>query len=329
MSMDNVIAAFQRHPKFLVSSHVDSEGDALGSQLAVAALLEQMGKEVVLLDETPPPKAYQFLPGVQRIRTDIDALVGERFPAVVVVDCPTLKRIGRVAEVIAPGAEMINIDHHISNERFGDVNWVEPKAAAVGEMIYELYERTRQPLSLAAAQALYVALLVDTGSFRFSNTSSRTHQVAGALVALGCKPHQIYEALYEHVPVSTVLLLSRALATLQIEEEGRLAWFQISRPMVEESGARLEEADTFIDMVRVIQGVQVVVLLIQTAVDRVRVSFRSKGLVDVNKMASCFGGGGHVAASGCVLTGDFEEIQQRVLAKAREALSQAYQEVSC
>lgn len=329
MSVERVAVALRRYPKFLVCSHVDPEGDALGSQLSVGTLLERMGKEVVLLDETPPPAVYRFLPGVDRIRTDIEAFAGESFPAFVVVDCPTLKRIGRVATLIQPGTAIVNIDHHISNERFGAVNWVEPSAAAVGEMIYDLYQEMRQPLTPDVAQALYLSLLVDTGSFRFTNTSAKTHRIASELIAHGCTPHEIYAVLYEQVPASTVRLLSRALATLRIEAEGRLAWFQISRGMVSRTGARLEEADTFIDMARVIHGVEVVVLFIQTAKDYARVSFRSKGTVDVNRVAAAFGGGGHTAASGCVCRGNFREIQQRVLAEVRQALVPTRRAVPC
>ncbi len=327
MGLRDVVAAFKRYPKFLVSSHVDLEGDALGSQLGVAALLEQMGKEVALV----PPTVYQFLPGVERVRTDIEALRGGGFAALVAVDCPTLKRIGRVAELITPAMAIINIDHHISNERFGTVNWIEPTAAAVGEMIYDLYEHTGQPLTSQVAQALYLSLLVDTGSFRFSSTSAKTHRIASALIERGCRPHQIYESLYENMPASTVMLLSRALATLKIEEGGRLAWFQITQRMVSDVGARLEEADTFIDMARVIRGVEIVVLFIQTGPERAKVSFRSKGSIDVNRLAATFGGGGHMAASGCACEGNFEQIQRRVLTTVRGAIAgtPAAQEVSC
>ena len=299
-----------------MSAHVNPEGDAIGSQLAMASLLRRLGKEVVILNESPVPHVLRFMKGAESVLKEIPRDFNAQ--ALVALDCPDPKRLGRIAEYISEERAVINIDHHISNENFGKFNWVEPDFSSAGEMVFDLFKAFRLKLTLDEAIALYVAIMTDTGSFRYTNTSSKTHRIAAELIEAGVKPYEMHTRIYETSSVQDTNLLGEALQTLTLSEDGKIAWLWVTKEMLKKTKASLEGTEGIINFARSIDGVEVAVLFRETGTeDRVKVSFRSKGRIDVNKLAAFFNGGGHATASGCSVLGKLEEVEKKVLEKAR------------
>ena len=318
--MKQVIAAIKERNKFLITAHVNLEGDSLGSQLAMKELLERLGKSAVIVDHDAVPEHYKFLPKAGEVMKKIDKDMV--FDAAVVLDCPTLKRVGRVKELISKNKFIINIDHHISNEKFGDVNWVDPNASSAGEMVYKLFKETGTALTKEIALYLYIAILTDTGSFNYDNTSGVTHEIAGELLGYGLDPAQVSEDVYERRTMADIKFLGLVLSTLEVNKAGDVAHLVITREMVNNTGADLSKAEGVINYARSIDKVKVGVLFKEDMKDpgKINVSFRSKAEVDVNGIALIFGGGGHVKAAGCVIDGTLDEAKKKVLAKVEEML---------
>jgi len=319
--MEKVVQAIKKHKKFLITAHINPEGDAIGCQLAMKELLDKLGKTAFIVDNDPVPDHYKFLPGSKGVSNRLDRVPG--FDAAVVLDCPTLKRIGRVNELLTDDKTVINIDHHISNEKFGDVRWVDPNASSTGEMVYLLFKKFDVKLSKDAALALYIAILTDTGSFNYDNTTSRTHRIVGDLLEYGLKPADVSEDVYERRSMVDISLLGLVLATIKVNKTGEVAYLEITKKMLKTTGADAAKAEGFVNYARSIEGVKVAVIF-KEDIKRpgiINVSFRSKGDADVNKIASAFGGGGHVKASGCVIVGTLSEVKAKVLAKIEETLA--------
>jgi len=229
--MKEAIEAIKKHKRFLITAHVNLEGDSAGSQLAMKEFLAAMGKEAFILDSDPVPAHLRFLPNADNISTDIGA--AKDFDAAVVLDCQTLKRTGSVEGLIKKRrAFVINIDHHVSNENFGDINWVDPRASSAGEMVYRLYKEAGVKLTKEAALALYVAILTDTGSFNYDNTSRATHEIAGELLGYGLDPAIVSESVYERRSIEDIRLLALVLDTLNISKDGAVAYMEVTRQML-------------------------------------------------------------------------------------------------
>lgn len=315
--MQKIIEAIRKHKKFLITAHVNLEGDSLGSQLAMKALLNAIGKESAIVDNDPVPEHYKFLPMADGASCDLTR--ARDFDAVLVLDCPTLKRIGRVKDLISKGKFVINIDHHISNEKFGDINWVDPNASSAGEMVFKLFKAMDVALTKEAALCLYIAILTDTGSFNYDNTSSVTHEIAGELLGYGLDPASVSENVYEKRSIADIKFLGLVLSTIKVNSTGDVAYLEITRKMLDETGADMLKAEGFVNYARSIDKVRVAVIFKEDH-GKVNVSFRSKGDVDVNKIASFFNGGGHVKASGCIIEGALADAEKKVLARTEETL---------
>ncbi|MBU0881127.1 MAG: bifunctional oligoribonuclease/PAP phosphatase NrnA [Candidatus Omnitrophica bacterium] len=320
--IQEVIAAIRKHKKFLISAHINPEGDSLCSQLAMKELITALGKEAVMINNDPVPDHYKFLPGISKLSTDLSGKVD--FDAALILDCPTLKRIGGVADMIGKDKTVINVDHHISSERFGDVNWVDSDASSTGEMVYKLFKEMDVPLTREIALCLYIAILTDTGSFNYDNTSAITHEIAGDLLGYGLEPGSVSESVYERRTLVDIKLLGLVLSTLKVNRSGEIAYLAITRKMIAETGADISKSEGFVNYARSIDGIKVAAFFKEDAKDanKINVSFRSKSGIDVNKIASFFGGGGHVKASGCVLEGTLADVEAKVVAKIEEALKE-------
>lgn len=316
--MLKVIEAIRKYNKFLITAHVNPEGDSLGSQLGMKALLDALGKTGTIVDNDPVPDHYKFLPKAREISTKTDAKPD--FDAAIILDCPTLKRIGKVGDLIKSGKTVINIDHHVSNEKFGDINWVDPNASSAGEMVYKLYKELNVKLTKETALALYIAILTDTGSFNYDNTSSVTHDIAGELLGYGIDPASVSESVYEKRSLADIKLCGLVLSTIKVNREGDVAYLEVTKKILKETGSDLLKAEGFVNYARSIDKVKVAIIFKEDAGDKISVSFRSKGEADVNSIASFFGGGGHVKASGCVIDGALAEVERKVLAKVDEVL---------
>lgn len=322
--LSEVIEAIKRGKCFLITAHVNVEGDALGSQLAMKELLTGMGKDAFIVDSDPVPEHYRFLPKAAEVSNDLNNV--KDFDTVVILDCPTLNRTGRVKDLIKDRAKpIINVDHHISNEKFGDVNWVEPNASSAGEMVFRLFKETGTKMTKEVALSLYIAILTDTGSFNYDNTSSATHEIAGELLGYGLDPASVSESVYERRSIEDLSLLGLVLSTIRVNKKGTIAHLDVTKDMLDKTGADIAKSEGLINFARSIDGVKVAVLFKEDQKDknRINISFRSKGngdVIDVNKIASFFGGGGHTKASGCIVTGSLEGVKKKVLDRIEEAL---------
>jgi phosphoesterase RecJ-like protein len=318
MSASRVIQAIKKYSNFLITAHIDLEADALGSELALASLLRKLGKRALIVNAGRTPAVYRFLPGVKTIRHH---LAGCRAEAAFIIDCSNKSRSGYIADLINKDLPIINIDHHIGNKNFGRINWVDSSASSTGEMIYELFRLFKTKLDKNDALNIYAAILTDTGSFRHSNTSSRTHHICSQLLRLGIRPAKIYTQIYENNSLQDMKLLLEVLSRIQLVAGGRIARIKISRPTFKRLKAKPAILDRILDFAKSIGSVKVVLIFSQKGVRLVKLSLRSKSPVDVQRLAQSFGGGGHRFASGCTIKGSFKDIEKRVLKQLKKALN--------
>ncbi|MFH1858112.1 MAG: bifunctional oligoribonuclease/PAP phosphatase NrnA [Candidatus Omnitrophota bacterium] len=313
---NKIIRSIRRHRRFLIASHVNPEGDSLGSALALRRLLLALGKRAEVVLDGSIPEAYRFLPDAACIRKTPSVSYDVAF----VIDCPVLDRIGRIQRFLDKQKPLCVIDHHVSSDRFGTVNWIDPKCAAVGEMVHALYKALKVKIALPEAINLYVSLVTDTGSFRYSNTTAKVHALASQLIRKGIRPVEVSSQLFESCTVTSRRLLGLALQTLCVGNGGKLAWLWVTRKMVSRCSSSPEETEGFVDVARSIRGVRAAVFFKEEKEGVIKVSFRAKGSFDVNRIARRFGGGGHRAASGCLLPGTLEKVRTAVLKEVRRTL---------
>ena len=305
--------------RVVIMSHVDPDGDALGTALGLASILGRTGQEVEVAMPGPVPRAYGFLAGADAVRGSVDEIRLEP-DLVVAVDASSASRVGDLAPLLGRGVPVVNIDHHADNSLFGDVNWIDPTAGAASLMICEMAIAAGLEIPPDAASALYVGVLTDTGRFTFANTDHRVLRAAAELVDRGADPHAIAQAVYEQHTVPSILLLGSALATLDLREDGRVACLHVTREMIREAGARQEDADGFSTHARALEGVLVGVFLRETEEGNVKISLRSNEGVEIDGVARRFGGGGHPRASGAKVPGPIEEAKEDVLRAVTELL---------
>jgi phosphoesterase RecJ-like protein len=306
--------------RFLLTSHANPDGDAIGSEIGMARILRSLGKGAVIWNRDATPTLYRELPGVGRIHSGDEPPGGfpDAFDAVVVLECPSLDRTGLEAHLGA--LPQLNIDHHMGNEHYADVNWVDPAAPAVGEMVFRLARGLMAEIDAQTATALFLTLVTDTGGFRFANATPEAFEAAAALVREGARPEQVAEWLYESRPASSIQLLGEMLQSLTLHADGRIASALLSREMFERSGAETSDTEGLVDVPRSIAGVRTVALLRQTGDDRFKISLRSQGDVDVEKIARAHGGGGHKNAAGFNVEGELDELRGRIVDELTQAL---------
>ena len=295
---------------FLVTSHMRLDGDAVGSELALYEALRGLGKEVVVYNQDRTPQMYSFLPDAGVIVNRLGPLDG--FDAVFVLDCSEIERAGEEASRIAGIRQIINIDHHISNDHYGNLTLTDPEASSTGEMIFRLVDGMGLEITKDMAVNLYTAILTDTGAFRYSNTGPKTFAVAGRLLEKGADPAWIAQMVYETFPAAKIRLLSRALSTLEFDWQGRIAALTVSKRMLDEAGAQWEHTEGFVEFPRSIEGVQVAVFFSEIAEGFYKVSLRSKGRFNVEQVAGKFGGGGHINAAACRIQGDGDTVKRKL-----------------
>lgn len=302
---------------FYLASHIRPDGDALGSLLGLALALDNSGHRVAALLPDAVPANYRFLPGADRIRhqpPDWRADVG------IVVDCDGLSRIGPLEPAFSSLPHLIDIDHHQTERLFGEVQIIDPGAAASGEMVYHLLRRLDLPVDAEIATCLYAAILTDTGRFCFGNTTASALRVAAELVKAGAQPQPIARRIYERRSIAATHLLGVALSRLSSELGGHVVTATLTRQDFLETGAAPSDTEGIIGHLRAIGGPRVALLFVQPDHDGVRVSLRSDGSVDVSEIALQFGGGGHAMAAGCTVAGTADEVRKRILAALAGAL---------
>jgi phosphoesterase RecJ-like protein len=295
--------------------HVHPDADVLGTLLALGLALEAQGWRVVYGGPHPAPGALDFLPGVERYQV-LKTLEGP-FDVAVLTDCPNPARTeGLIDQAKAATPVVVNIDHHPDNRRYGHVNWIDTTAAATGEMVYRLLVGLPATITPAIATNLFTALHTDTGSFRYSNVTPATFTIAADLVAAGAEPAVVSSALYERRAADALRLLGQTLARVEVSEDGRVAWLALPAGAVPETFVESEE---LVNYPRSIDSVRVACLL-RVLGDKVKVSLRGKGDVDVQKIAAKFGGGGHPNAAGFTMPGALEPVTREILAAVHEAV---------
>jgi phosphoesterase RecJ-like protein len=311
-TFEEIGRAFREHQGFAILSHVRPDGDALGSQLALALSLKQLGKNVRVWNEDGMLEKYSFLARAQLLTKPPSG--AEDVDVAIALDTAIQNRLGTAFQAIRTAKIWVNIDHHPSNPGYGDLVYVDPVAPATGQILFELIKSERLPFDRAIAENLYIAISTDTGSFQYPNTSARTFEIAAELVRAGVDVGRINQQVYENYPRRRVELLRELLRTMRFEDGGRVASFSLSLKTAAKLGVLPEDNEGLIDHLRAIRGVIVAVFFEELTDGKVRVSMRSKSeKTDVCAICQKFGGGGHTLAAGARVRGSLAEVEQKIL----------------
>jgi phosphoesterase RecJ-like protein len=319
--LSQVVELIENKQNFAITTHVRPDGDGIGSSLGLCWLLRSLGKSAEIIVRDQIPVSYRELPGADEIRTVSE--VDKDYDAIFVIECSDISRPG-----IAKLEEQftVNIDHHSTSEHFGTINWIDSTASAVGEMIYNLCKAIGGRVTKEIAECVYMALVTDTGSFHFPNTTDRTLKVASELVKVGVKPAQISEAVYNSYPWSRIELMRQVLATIKRDATGRIAWMRQTLEMSEIAGAVDGDNNGFVNIPLAAKEVEAVVYMRETLPNTYRVSLRSKDGINVAKVAEKFGGGGHKNAAGCRVAGCWDEREKEIVSALMQAVEKSHDE---
>jgi phosphoesterase RecJ-like protein len=307
---------------FLIVSHVQPDGDAISSTVATGWLLEKLGKKFTMLNEGSVPARLRFLWKSSEIFTAGDNQPERQYRNVICVDCADYARVGRTNQWFAQDAELLNIDHHPTNDGFGRVNLMKFHAAATAEILFELLDELGLGLDADIATAIYTGLLTDTGGFRYSNTSPLVMAMASRLLEAGVNGPELAELLLERMTMGQLRIIQRGLSRLSFSPDQRISWLWVNSEDTEESGATNDDLEGLVNYPRNIEGVEVGLLFKQNGQESVKVSLRSAGRVNVAAVAQLFGGGGHVRAAGCRLTDPLPEVISQVVNVVQKALDE-------
>ena len=313
-----ILESIRSHERFLITSHARPDGDAVGSSLAMAEILDQMGRQCTVIFADEVPHVYQTLPKIDRIRyaKDIREIEPNLSTAAILLECDGIPRTGLMG---LEGRVLLNIDHHASGRAFGAVNWIDEHACAVAAMVYRLAKAAGVEITPSLATCLYTAIISDTGSFTYSSTTADTFAVAHDLAEKGANPSQIARDIYFSNRESKIRLLGTALSNLHIE--GPVAWSWVTTKDMDLASAGAEDCEGVVNYLISIAGVESAVFLRELPyTDQYRLSIRSKGKIDVSQVAESFGGGGHRSASGCTLDGPLTVATERILKQLRTGL---------
>jgi phosphoesterase RecJ-like protein len=316
--LSQVVELIENKQKFGITTHIKPDGDGVGSSLGLCWLLQSLGKSAEVIVHGEVPVAYRSLPGAEKIR-DVDA-VDTDYDAIFIIECSDLERPG------ISGLDKqftVNIDHHATSEHFGTINWIDSTASAVGEMIYNLCKAIGGRITREIAECVYMALVTDTGSFHFSNTTDRTLKVASELVKAGVKPAEVSEAVYNNYPWSRIELMRQVLDTVKRDESGKVASMRQTLKMREVAGAVDGDNNGFVNIPLAAREILAVVYMREVGDHEYRVSLRSKGDINVARVAEKFGGGGHRNAAGLRVVGDWDENEAELVKAVREAVDRA------
>lgn len=318
--IDRILDVLRAANSICVVGHIRPDGDCVGSQIGLTLALQAEGKQVACWNQDPMPQKYRFL--------DRDGIFqtprrGWKFDCVVATDCASFERLGQAGPFLARRKPLINIDHHESNTRYGDLNWVSPREPSTGELVYRLLKVARWPITPRIADCLFTAVSTDTGSFQYATTRPGTFHVGGELVTRGADLAKISNEVYESFPLSRARLLKHVYSRFKLAHNNRIAWFWLKQADLARTGANTSDSEGLIDHIRAIEPVVVAVVFEEMEPALTRISLRSKSArVNVNEIAAQFGGGGHPAAAGARIPGDPASVQRRVLAAIKQALNQ-------
>lgn len=319
--IQDIGAVISAHQSFLLMSHVRPDGDAIGSQIALGFSLMAMGKEVYLINEDGVPESLEFLKGSEKLTLPPDEAIG--VDVAIALDTATKPRLGdRSLHAASKAKVWLNIDHHVSNPAYGDVNLINPRKPATGQIIYELLIALGYPVPDESRDAIYVAVSTDTGSFQYASTTAETYELGADLIRRGLNVGKINADTYDNHPYRRLELMRALLNTLQISEDGQLACWELLDRTRLDLALQPDDSEGLIDMIRSIKGVRVAVFFEELPDGKIRVSMRSKDSgVNVCDVAMSFGGGGHALAAGIRMAGPLADAKPRVLAALKLVLA--------
>lgn len=322
----DIIAVIQQHTRFLISSHINPDCDALGSELALAEHLERCGKQAIIINTDRTAPNYRFLDPKRRIKQyslKKHAALMAQAEVIVVVDASGgWDRLGPIGPALSQTrAIKLCIDHHPDTTDFVDLAVVDIHAAATAELIFDLIAHMGQPLTLTMAQALYAAIITDTGSFRFPKTSPRTHRLTAELVEVGIDPLHIYRQIYEQNQLGAVQVKGQIMASIQTTMNGQIAYYNVSQATLKKFKAKASDLDGVATLGQLISGVRVSIFCSELSNGRVKISLRSDGSISINQIAVDYGGGGHPSAAGAIVLGQLEAVLAEVVGKVEAQLA--------
>ncbi|MDX6710896.1 MAG: bifunctional oligoribonuclease and phosphatase NrnA [Blastocatellia bacterium] len=313
--LSQVVELIEAKHRFAITSHIRPDGDGLGSSLGLYWLLRALDKDPEVIMRDPVPHSYRSLPGAANIR--ITPAIDKPYDAVFVIECSDVDRPGLVD---LEKQVVVNIDHHSTSALFGTINWIDATASAVGEMIYNLCKAMGVRVTKEIAECVYTALITDTGSFHYSNTTERTFKVASELIRAGVKPAKLAQAVFSSYRWSKIQLLAEVMASVKRDPSGKVAWLRQSLQMQERASATEEDGEGFVNYPLTCGEVEAVAMLKETSTGVYRTSLRSKGDINVARVAEKFGGGGHRNAAGCTLHGDWDEAERLIVGLLLDAV---------
>jgi phosphoesterase RecJ-like protein len=319
--MNSIIKQFNNSNQILVVTHAHPDGDAIGSLIAMGLSLEALNKKITLYCESLIPAVYRFLPEVHRVVKKVGHL---NYDLAVVLDCGDLSRVGQAVSFVKQIPVIVNIDHHITNTRFGHLQLIDTSACATAEIVYRLIKQMGLSFSRPVATSIYTGILADTGSFRFSNTNREAFAICQEMVEIGVDPHNIAQHVYGTYSLSRIKLLNLALDSIELSENGKLSIMTLTKKMFDETHTQPEDVDGLINYAQRIEDVEVAALIQEhhngknksRTANRFHVSLRSDGAVDVAAIASLFGGGGHASAAGFSIESTLSNIKSRIFSLA-------------
>lgn len=312
-NIKEVVRAIGKAQTILIVSHVNPDGDAIGSQLGLGLALLHAGKKIILACEDPVPVHLQFLPGSELVTPN----VSEEADLSIAVDCGSANRMGSIRRTFFKAKNTVQIDHHDFGEPFGKIQVLEEEASAVGEIIYEIVRALKLEITQPIASCLMTSIIIDTGSFRFSNLRSKTFDICGKLIRCGVDLRHLIEEAYWKKSRPMARLLGHCFLNADFSEDGSVAWIEVSQKLIQRLGAKLSDADSVADDLRAIEGVKAAVVFRQVGNGEYRVSLRSKHGMNVAIVAKMFGGGGHHNSAGCTLK-HYEKDRSKLLKAVAE-----------
>ncbi len=316
-----IIEAIREAKTICIVGHVRPDGDCIGSQLGLMLALRAEGKKAVCWNEDSVPEKYRFL---DPDRDYEKPKPGEEFDLVIATDCASFERLGKVGECVKQRKQLINIDHHESNTRYGDLNWISPREPSTGELIYRLLKTARWSITPRIADLLFTAVSTDTGSFQYATTRPGTFHVGAELVTRGADLAKICNEVYQSFPLSRARLLKLLYSKFKLTHNDRIAYFWLKKAALARTGADSNDTEGLIDHIRAIEPVVVACIFEELEPELTRISLRSKSdKVNVSEICGQFGGGGHSAAAGARIPGRPMSVQRRVIAAVKRAINKA------
>ncbi|MFU0801428.1 MAG: bifunctional oligoribonuclease/PAP phosphatase NrnA [Xylanivirga thermophila] len=315
MAIQEIIDTIKRYNKVALVAHINPDGDTTGSCLGLANTLLDMGKEIKLYCHDSIPTKYAFVKNAELfIKPESNTL--DTFDIVMFLDCSDIGRLGDSSCLLDRCKISINIDHHVSNTQYCDMNLVDENASSTCEMTFDIIQKLVGGISQSVAEAIYMGISTDTGNFSFSNTTAKTHNVVGKLIDAGVDVDKMSTVLYKNNSFERIKLLADVLNTLEVYIDGKITCISITQEMINRAGAKETEAEGMIGFARDIAGVELAILLKESDSNTTKVSLRSKNYIDCNKLAQEFGGGGHKKAAGCIISENIQKSKELLIASA-------------